>query len=210
MEQALEEAKGMTFEKAWALLQEERRRDREKWEAEEKKREAEREEDRKRLEEHKKALEKAVGYMGKRVGGVSNRLGELTEAMFSGALWELFADVGIQVSSQSVRRELRKGKHYIAEIDVFVENGEVAIPVEIKAKPTESDVDDHLVRIAKIRKYLDERNDHRELIGAMAGGIVTDEVMSYAREKGMFVLTLSGDQVTIAAMPDGFVVPSSS
>ena len=69
--------------------------------------------------------------MSVQIGGIGNSLGDLTESMFSGTLWEKFAQYGIPVSTQSERKKFSDGKRIIAEADIFIENGEYAIPVEI-------------------------------------------------------------------------------
>ena len=189
--------------------EEEYARKRAEYEAEARKRDEEArkrdEEMQKRAEESRLNLEKAMAETRRQLGGIGNTIGELTESMFYGDLWEKFAEYGIPVTSQSVRRTFRdENKTLIAEADVYIENGEYTIPVEVKTKLTEKDVDEHIERIEVIRKYLDARGDKRKLLGAVAGGIVNEKVLKYAQAKGMFVLVQSGDSVTIADTPKGF------
>ena len=76
--------------------------------------------------------------------------------------------------------------------------------MEIKTKLTEEDVDRHIERLRVIRKHLDAKNDKRKLLGAVAGGIIADKVLSYAHKSGLFVMVQSGDSATIADAPEGF------
>lgn len=151
-------------------------------------------------ERHKKT----IGELSKNVGGINNRIGELTEGLFSPELWEKFNKLGYPVTSQCCRKEFRLNKTLIAEADVYIENGEYAIPVEIKANLQAADIDGHIDRIQKIRQYLDAHGDKRKLIGAVAGATVTDKVRDYAHENGLFVITQNGDSTSIASTPKGF------
>jgi hypothetical protein len=210
-EQAIENAKGLTFEKVWAALMESRI-NMEKAQEETRmqiKQSQERmakaqEETRKNLEKSQHETRKIVENLSKEIGGVSGSIGRFTESMFSEGLWKKFEEYGIPVSSQSTRKIFGKNKKVVAEADVFIENGEYAIPVEVKTNLTLEDVNDHLERIEVIRRYLDARSDKRKLLGAVAGGVVADNVLKYAQKKGLFVLVQSGDSVTIAAAPEGF------
>jgi len=108
------------------------------------------------------------------------------------------------VHTQCCNKQFKEGKKLLAEIDVFIENGAYAIPVEIKTKLTTEDIDKHLERIGIVRGCLDARGDKRKLVGAVAGVNVTGKVLDYAHDKGLFVIVPSGDSATIADPPKGF------
>ncbi|MDR0586813.1 MAG: hypothetical protein LBG26_06200 [Treponema sp.] len=67
----------------------------------------------------------------------------------------------------------------------------------------EQDVDRHAKRMEILRAYLDERDDKRKLLGAVAGAIVNASVKKYALRRGVYVIEQSGDTVKIEA-PEGF------
>ena len=210
-EQAAEAAKGLTFEMVWAALMESRQRMEESQKrtdeqiAESQKRTDEQiQESQKRTDEALQRLEKTVAEVSRQFGGIGNSIGDLAESMFAGALCEKFAEYGILVTEQTERKRFREGKRVVAEADVFLENGEYAIPMEIKTKLTVKDIDGHIERIEAIRRHLDGKGDSRKLLGAVAGGVVPKNVMKLAHEKGLFVLVQSGDSVTIADAPIGF------
>ncbi|MDR0668809.1 MAG: hypothetical protein LBF95_01890, partial [Treponema sp.] len=92
----------------------------------------------------------------------------------------------------------------VAQVDILLENGEYAMPVEVKSVLTERDVDEHLERIEKVREQLDKRGDRRKLVGAVAGMAVADEVRKYGQRKGLYVLVQSGDSVVVADTPENF------
>ena len=189
-EQAAEAAKGLTFEIVWAALMESRVRTDELYA---------------QTQKQFDKTQKSIDEMSRKIGGIGGSLGDLTESMFSGVLWDKFEEYGIPVSSQSARKTFRdSNKKLLAEVDIFIENGQHAIPVEIKTKLSERDVDEHIERIETLRRYFDARGDKRKLLGAVAGGLVSEKILKYAQDNGLFVLVQSGECVTIADPPEGF------
>ncbi|MDR1621025.1 MAG: hypothetical protein LBS00_01480 [Synergistaceae bacterium] len=89
------------------------------------------------------------------------------------------------------------------EIDLFLENGDCAVAVEVKANLDNEDVEKHVKRMEKLHRYADAHWDARKFYGGVAGAIVSDEVREYALENGFYVVTQSGDTMTID-VPDGF------
>jgi hypothetical protein len=55
-----------------------------------------------------------------------------------------------------------------------------------------------------IRKYPPLETVNKQLLGAMAGGVVTPEIMEYAYEVGFYVLELTGESVDLIPPPAGF------
>jgi hypothetical protein len=69
--------------------------------------------------------------------------------------------------------------------------------VEIKTTLEIEDINDHLKRMEKIRKYADEHGDKREFLGAIAAMIVNPKPKDYALKKGLFVIVPSGENVKV-------------
>jgi hypothetical protein len=88
------------------------------------------------------------------------------------------------------------------EADAFLQNGDKVMIVEIKTTPVTKDIDDHIARMEKLRKYADLHNDGRKYLGAVAGLVTSDSVKNYALKKGLFVIIPSGDTFTIIR-PEG-------
>jgi hypothetical protein len=172
--------KGLTFEDVWAMFQ--------------------------KTDEQIRETSAKVAELSKNIGGLNNSLGALIEEVYSAYLWEKFDALGYEFTRGSRGMKFRKNGRLLAEVDIFLENGDYAMPVEVKTQLTTGDVDKHLARIARIREYLDNRSDKRKLVGAIAGGIVPDEVRNYAQEKGLYVIVQSGESVTIAETPPDFKV----
>ena len=100
--------------------------------------------------------------------------------------------------------KFRDGKRVLTEVDLLIENGEYMILVEVKTDMTIRQVDNHIKRIGIVRRYLDDHNDSRKIMGAVAGGAaVADDVMKYAQQEGLYVVVQSGDTIELADMPDG-------
>ena len=188
-EQAAEAAKGLTFEKVWAVVIQTQRMIQETQTAQ---------------QESQKKTDKVIADLSKNIGGLGNSLGRLTEAMFSAELWKKFNEIGFTFTKQAPRMKFYENGKVLAEVDFFLENGVYAMPVEIKTELSISDVDEHLDRIEKIRKYMDDHHDSRKLVGAVAGGVVSESVLKYSQRKGLFVIEQTGDSVAIADLPLGF------
>ena len=199
-EQAAEAAKGLTFEIVWAALMESRQQMQES----QKQMQEQMQESQKQMQESQQKTDRIIADLSKNIGGLGNTLGRFTEAMFSTELWAKFNELGFTFSKQGPHIKFMEGRQVLAEVDFFLENGEYAMAVEIKTELSIGDVNEHLERILKIRKYMDERADNRKLVGTVAGGVVVENVMNYAHKKGLFVIIQTGDSVAVADMPQGF------
>jgi len=188
-EQAAEAGKDLDFAKVWAALMETRQQIAEASA---------------KTDAQIAKTSEDVANLTKNMDGVNKSLGRWVEEMVYPNLWDKFDQYGYEFTQGSQRRKFRNGKQVIAEVDIFLENGDYAMPVETKTTFTEEDVDDHLERMGKIRLYMDEHNDKRTLVGAIAGAIVPENVLHYAQKKGLYVLVQSGDSVVVAETPKGF------
>jgi len=211
MEEALKRAEGMTFEKFWVMLMESKAefdakmaKSREEFDAKMAKSREESEKEFRELKESQKETAKQIKELSKNIGGVNNRLGRLTEVMFSAKLWQKLEAYGYEFSCQAHHRKFVENRLVIAEADYWLENGDYVMPIEVKTELTADFVDEHIERIEIIRGYMDKRKDARKLVGAVAGGIIPDNVLKYAQRKGLYVFIQTGDTVEIAEPPQGF------
>jgi hypothetical protein len=83
------------------------------------------------------------------------------------------------------------------EIDLFLENGEVACLMEAKTKLSEEHVEAHADTMAQYRLYADARKDSRKFIAAVGGVVLEDNIRNYALKRGFYVVQLSGDNVVV-------------
>jgi hypothetical protein len=103
---------------------------------------------------------------------------------------------------RSGQRIGNKAHNIYAEIDVFLENGDCALAVEIKTQANISDIREHSKRMEKLRRYFDLNKDQRKLYGALAAAVIPDNVLNFALKQGFYIIRQLGDNVSIEAPPD--------
>ena len=149
--------------------------------------------------------QRQIDALSKQFGDLGNSLGELTEGLFSPDMTEQFRALGYTFTRQGCpMKYFRKDGSVLAEVDLLLENGDFVMFVEVKTKLTERHVNWHVERIEKIRQHMDERSDHRKIVGAVACGIVGENEKRYAYDHGFYVIVQSGDAVRLADMPQDF------
>ncbi|MDR2376822.1 MAG: DUF3782 domain-containing protein [Treponema sp.] len=139
----------------------------------------------------------------RKLGELGNRFGELAEHLVAPSIREKFNERGYHFDDISQNREIDGPEGQCAEIDILLENGEFSIAVEVKAKPLERHVDQHIKRIEVLRQHKDKRRDNRRIQGAIAGAIMSRSVRNYALRAGFYVIEQTGDTVRIDT-PPGF------
>jgi hypothetical protein len=145
-----------------------------------------------------KETQKALKETQRVVGDLGNKFGEDAEHTLIPGLPEKLKPAGFNFGSISRKRKINDDEHNIrAEVDAFLENGTQMMAVEVKAKLHRADVDGHIRRMEKIRAYADLHGDKRDLFGALAATVVTDEERNYALKKGLFVIEPSGEDITV-------------
>jgi hypothetical protein len=197
---------GLTFEKVWAILQENaiqiKETDRLMKETELRMQETDR-----RMQETDRRMQETDRQMketDRKISKLGSRIGDLVEELVFPNILEKFNKLGYVFgkAAPNVRFRTADGV-YIAEVDMLLENGDAVLAVEVKTWLTGADVRDHLKRMEKLRLYADAHGDKRKLLGAVAGAIASEEVKAFAIKSGFFVLEQSGDMIRIS-VPEGF------
>ncbi|MDR0474327.1 MAG: hypothetical protein LBH43_11730 [Treponema sp.] len=151
-----------------------------------------------RLAESQKDTERIVKENARIIGNLGNRLGDVIEYMVTPNLHEKFKELGLIFPKANQNSRVRDYDNNIFfEVDVMLENGDKALLVEVKANLTTEDVQDHIERLEKMRKYADLHGDKRTFLGAVAGVVITDNVKSYSLKQGFFVIEPSGQTFNI-------------
>jgi hypothetical protein len=133
------------------------------------------------------------------VGDLGNKFGDEAEYTLIPGLPEKFKQFGFDFGAIIRNRKINNEKYNIhAEVDAFLENGSQAMVVEVKAKLQKADVDEHIKRMEKLRKYADLFGDRREFFGALAATVMTEKARNYALENGFYVIEPSGDDVKVS------------
>jgi hypothetical protein len=92
----------------------------------------------------------------------------------------------------------------LAEVDILLENNEVAIMIEVKTKPSEKDIPHHERRLEILREnWVSAGMKPKVLLGGIAGAIYEEKVKEATRDAGFFVIEQSGDTMKID-MPEGW------
>jgi hypothetical protein len=177
---------GLTFEKVWAMFQEIGRK----------------------MEETDRQMKETGQRMketDRKIGELGNRFGELAEHMVAPSIREKFNALGCTFgkTSQNVEIDDAEDRCSGAEIDILLENGDLAIAVEVKARPKYRDIDRHLERMEVLRRWGARHEDKRKFRGAVAGAIMPKEIADYALKAGFYVIVQTGDTVAIQ-VPKGF------
>jgi len=188
---------GLTFEKVWAALMEDRERQKET--------ERQMKESSERLDKQIDKVGKHIDKIEKQMGKLGNRFGDLVEHLVAPNLSEKFNEMGFCFTKTGTNVKIKdpEDPEGRAEADIMLENGDIAVVVEVKAKPNIDDVDEHLERMEKLRRYADKRQDKRRYQGAIAGAVMDESVRNYILKKGFYVIEQTGDTVRIT-VPDGF------
>ena len=179
IERPIPSGEGLTFEKVWAMFQET---------------------DRKMQETDRKMQE-----TDRKIGELGNRFGELAEHLVAPSIKEKFNEMGYIFTKIANDCEFDDpaDPENSAEVDILLENGDVVMAVEVKAKVKQKDVEEHIQRMGKLRCHADRKKDTRRYQGAIAGAIMGNEVRGYILAKGMYAIEQTGDTVRINA-PKGF------
>ena len=136
------------------------------------------------------------------VGSLSSRVGDIIEYMVGGDIVGQFQALNIAIKSHSRDKTFGvRGTDESGQIDVFLENGDIVVLIEVKTRLTDDDVREHIERLEKYRLYGD---DKRRIMGAVAGAVVSDDVIKFAHRQGLYVIVQSGEAVEIVKPPMGF------
>jgi hypothetical protein len=161
----------------------------------------------KKTDEQMKRTVEQMKRTDEQMGKLGNRFGELAEHLVAPNIVQKFNELGFHFDdiSDGTRRIIHdeKSGQKIAEFDILLENDDSIIGVEVKAKPSHSDVDDHVQRLQILRLNRNKKGDKRKIHGALAGAIMTDDAKTAALKKGMYVITQTGDTMKID-VPEGF------
>ena len=151
------------------------------------------------LKQQNQETDRQIKRMIKEVGKLSNRLGEFVEWQVRPAAVRLFQARGIDVHEFHPNVSVKRAYGGL-EIDLLVVNDTDAILIEVKSKLSQRDVDDHLERLEKFKRFMPRYREVNAL-GAVGGMVISDEVAQYAYGQGLFVLSQSGDTVVILNDP---------
>jgi hypothetical protein len=127
------------------------------------------------MKESGRRMDQSKRELDRRMGDLGNRFGELAEHLVAPSINEKFNALGFHFDAIAPGGLCigEPGGQTLAEIDLLLENRETMIAVEIKAKPLERHVEEHLERLEALRAWADKHGDRRKIQGALAGAIMS-------------------------------------
>jgi hypothetical protein len=140
----------------------------------------------------------------KKIDSLGDRIGEIVEDMVKGGIVDKFRALGYNVTQCSQNVEFGLAGTTTGEVDLFLENGDIAVLIEVKTTLTIKKIRKHVKRLETYRQYADLRGGKRRFIGAVAGAVFKGEAKSFAIENGLYVIAQSGKAFEIVALPKGF------
>jgi len=195
---------GLTFEKVWAMFQENERKSKEDAERYAK----EHAERQKEIAERWKKTERFLNRLGKQMGDLHRRFGEMAEHLVAPSIHKRFNELGYHFSGTArggyIIRDLSTDK-ILAQVDILLINDDFIIAVEVKATVRPQDVEHHIKRLEILKEHWSGKfHDRRVIRGAIAGAIFGEEEKKAVIEAGFYALVQSGDTMKME-IPEGFV-----
>ena len=149
-----------------------------------------------------------IKQTNKDVAGLTSSIGKIIEGMIGGDnIIDQFQALGYaDLDDFCENKKFRNKKLGIkGEIDLFIENGVIAILVEVKTTLETADVRKHIQRLENFRRCVDAKGgDKRRFIGAVAGAVIKGDAAEVAIENGLYVIVQAGDSFKIVTPPEGF------
>ena len=147
------------------------------------------------MQETRKEIERMsreIADLNKRYGGLSNELGKMVEDLCKPAALKLFRKAGIKVDHlYEGPRHLRKDEEEM-EIDVLFCNTTEMVAVEAKTTCYKKDIDHFLQQMKKFKTLFNLFASQKVYV-AIAAMRFANGADIYARRKGLFVISPTGD-----------------
>ena len=145
----------------------------------------------KRREEDRDALDKWVGYFG-------NSIGNIVEMVLIPGIKKKINDFGHSFNSLSPRKQFynANGKTY-AEVDLFLENGEEVMVVEVKTQMSVKEVERQIKRLELLRKNEAGSLKGKIIYSAVAGLQIDEDAREMALGLGMYVVEMVEDTKSV-------------
>ena len=196
-----------TPEEIWAILRETARRQEEtdRMLQETARRQEETARRQEETDRQMKKTDRRMKETNRQIGKLGNRFGKMVEHLIVPNMTEKFNELGFDFirSVENLKIREQGNPDPLAEIDILLENGDVALAIEVKAKPDQNEVKDFVLKMGVLRKDADKRGDRRTFLGALAGAIMDTSVRTYAQNCGFYVIEQTGDTVRIV-QSEGF------
>ena len=145
--------------------------------------------------ERMRETDKKVKEMTASIGRLGNKLGDFVEEMVRPAAVRLFREQGIDVHEVHRGVSSKRNGEGI-EVDLLVVNDNDVVAIECKSTLSIDDVNEHVIRLEKLKRLLPTYKDKRAM-GAVTGMVIPDNVAAYAYKQGFYVIAQSGEHLLI-------------
>jgi hypothetical protein len=143
--------------------------------------------------------DRQIQQVSRQIGKLGNRLGEFVEWQVRPAAIRLLQERNIEVHELASEISVQRDGEGL-EIDLLAINTSQAVLIEVKSKLSQTDIDEHLERLAKFKRLMPRYQDVSAL-GAVAAMVIPTDVARYAYRQGLFVIAQSGDHLVILNDP---------
>jgi hypothetical protein len=139
----------------------------------------------------------------KKFGEMTEKLGQLVEHLITPGIIRKFNAMNRGYTFRDLiryRNIVDETGESIGEIDGLLKNGKYIMAIEVKTTLEDKDVFWHLKRLQTLRAY-DKYNDveNLEILGAVAGAVVSDAARNVALKNGLYVIEQAGDTMEITS-----------
>ncbi len=139
--------------------------------------------------------DKKLKQASESIGRLGNKLGDFVEEMVRPAAVRLFRERGIDVHEVHQNVSVTRDGEGI-EVDLLVVNDGDVVAIECKSTLGLDDVNEHLARLEKVKRLLPSYAN-KQVMGAVTGMVIADNVAQYAYRQGLFVIAQTGDQLAL-------------
>jgi Holliday junction resolvase len=153
---------------------------------------------------HIDELAQTVKDEQKNTSGVGNSLGDLMEGLFAANICPKFNVFGHTFTKASNDAKYYRDGKLFCEVDVFLENGDYVMAIEVKTRCEMRDINKHIERLEKLRQYMSERKDERKILGAIASGKMEQRLIEATENHGLYVIVPNGNGSEILETPGNF------
>lgn len=131
----------------------------------------------------------------KKVDALTSKWGRFVEGLIAPGVQRLFHERGIEVEKVYQRVKARKANKEM-EVDLLAIDEGYAVLIEAKSTLAAEDIDEHLERLEKFKKFFPEYKK-KKAVGAVAGIVIDEGADRYAYRQGLYVIAQSGEAVKI-------------
>ncbi|GHT26235.1 hypothetical protein FACS18942_03320 [Planctomycetales bacterium] len=151
-------------------------------------------------------LRRSHKLLQKEIGALGGSIGNFVAEMVNGNVVQEFQKLGYLVGSSTQKYKYwdDERKNVLAEADLILLNGDIAVIVEVKLTAETKDVPHFLKALDIIKTRPDRITAGLKLIGAIAGGVIDDSVVRFAQKSGLYVIRQNDDTFEIVPALEGF------